>query len=315
MKVILLAASLFAVAAGQAQSEMMIEINGEKVSRAEYVRRMEYLPGIGKATRDGNFVEVFPGLATVDFIINERLTLQIAKERGVEPTAADVDAELAMIQRREPGLLERFMATGRTKDEYRAVVKFNLAQFKLQTEGVLVTDTEVKNLYDLAKDVRFTRPPMVRLRVIAVNTDAESKEVDAELKAGKSFAATATLFSKDVSSRAGGMYGDIPLEQLSANVKDAVTKLKKGDMTAWLKSSDTLLAKFFVEEVFARTTRPLDADLKEDLRRELLVRKGTAKNDVSKLLKDARQKADIKIASPEFEKAYKESILDKKPGV
>ena len=314
MKAILLAASLFAAAIGQAQGETMIEINGEKVSRAEYVRRMEYLPGIGKATRDGNFVEVFPGLATVDFIINERLTLQIAKERGVEPTSAEVDAELAMIQRREPGLLERFMATGRTKDEYRAVVKFNLAQFRLQTEGVLVTDAEVKNLYDLAKDVRFTRPPMVRLRVIAVNTEAESQEVDAELKAGKTFAATATLFSKDVSSRAGGMYGDIPLEQLSANVKDAVTKLKKGDMTAWLKSSETLLAKFFVEEVFARTTRPLDADLKEDLKRELLVRKGTGKNDVSKLLKEARQKANIKIASPEFEKAYKDSILDNKPG-
>jgi hypothetical protein len=314
MKSILLAASLFVAALAQAQGETMIEINGEKVSRAEYVRRMEYLPGLGKATRDGNFVEIFPGLATVDFIINERLTLQIAKERGVEPSSAEVDAELAMIQRREPGLLERFMATGRTKDEYKAVVRFNLAQFRLQTEGVLVTDTEVKNLYDLAKDVRFTRPPMVRLRVIAVNSDAESKEVDSELKAGKSFAATATLFSKDVSSRVGGMYGDIPLEQLSANVKEAVTKLKKGDTTAWLKSSDTLIVKFFVEEVFARTTRPLDAELKEDLRRELLVRKGSSKNDVSKLLREARQKANIKIASPEFEKAYKDSILDKKPG-
>ena len=314
MKSILLTATLLVGAFAQAQSDTMIEINGEKVSRADYVRRMEYLPGIGKASRDGNFIEVFPGLATVDFIINERLTLQIAKERGVEPTSAEIEAELAMIQRREPGLLERFFSTGRTKEEYRSVVRLNLANFKLQTEGVLVTDTEIKNLYDLAKDVRFTRPPMVRLRVIAVNAESESKEVDAELKAGKTFAATAALLSKDVTSRVGGMYGDIPLDQLSANVKDAVTKLKKGDTTAWLKSSDTLLVKFFVEEVFVRVTRPLDADLKEDLRRELLVRKGSAKNDVSKLLKEARQKADIKIASPEFEKAYKESILDKKPG-
>ncbi|MDH4389556.1 MAG: peptidyl-prolyl cis-trans isomerase [Fimbriimonas sp.] len=314
MKSILLAATLLVGAFARAQSDTMIEINGEKVSRADYVRRMEYLPGIGKASRDGNFIEVFPGLATVDFIINERLTLQIAKERGVEPTPAEIDAELAMIQRREPGLLDRFTSTGRTKEEYRSVVRLNLANFKLQTEGVLVTDTEIKNLYDLAKDVRFTRPPMVRLRVIAVNAESESKEVDAELKAGKTFAATAALLSKDVTSRVGGMYGDIPLDQLSSNVKDAVTKLKKGDTTAWLKSSDTLLVKFFVEEVFARVTRPLDADLKEDLRRELLVRKGSAKNDVSKLLKEARQKADIKIASPEFEKAYKESILDKKPG-
>jgi parvulin-like peptidyl-prolyl isomerase len=314
MKSILLAATLLVGAFARAQSDTMIEINGEKVSRADYVRRMEYLPGIGKASRDGNFIEVFPGLATVDFIINERLTLQIAKERGVEPTPAEIDAELAMIQRREPGLLDRFTSTGRTKEEYRSVVRLNLANFKLQTEGVLVTDTEIKNLYDLAKDVRFTRPPLVRLRVIAVNAESESKEVDAELKAGKTFAATAALLSKDVTSRVGGMYGDIPLDQLSSNVKDAVTKLKKGDTTAWLKSSDTLLVKFFVEEVFVRVTRPLDADLKEDLRRELLVRKGSAKNDVSKLLKEARQKADIKIASPEFEKAYKESILDKKPG-
>lgn len=314
MKPFLLAVIAFSASLGYAQGDTMIEINGEKVSRAEYVRRMEYLPGIGKATRDGNFVEIFPGLATVDFLINERLTLQIAKEHGVEPTNAEVDAELAMIQRREPGLLERFLATGRTKDEYRAVVKLNLAQFKLQTEGVLVTDTEVKNLYDLAKDVKYTRPPMVRLRVIAVNSDAESKEVDAALKAGKSFAATAALLSKDVTSRAGGMYGDIPVDQLSTNVKEAVTKLKKGDTTSWIKSSDTLMVKFFVEEVLPRTTRPLDADLKEDLRRELLVRKGSAKNDLTKLLKEARQKASIKIASPEFEKAYKDSILDKKPG-
>ena len=314
MKSILLAATLLVGAFAQAQSDTMIEINGEKVSRADYFRRMEYLPGIGKASRDGNFIEVFPGLATVDFIINERLTLQLAKERGVEPTPAEIDAELAMIQRRDPGLLDRFTSTGRTKEEYRSVVRINLANFKLQTEGILVTDTEIKNLYDLAKDVRFTRPPMVRLRVIAVNAESESKEVDAELKAGKTFAATAALLSKDVTSRVGGMYGDIPLDQLSSNVKEAVTKLKKGDTTAWLKSSDTLLVKFFVEEVFARVTRPLDADLKEDLRRELLVRKGSAKNDVSKLLKEARQKANIKIASPEFEKAYKESILDKKPG-
>lgn len=314
MKSILIATLALVASLSFAQADTMIEINGEKISRAEYVRRMEYLPGIGKATRDGNFVEVFPGLATVDFIINERLTLQLAKERGVEPSNAEIDAELGMIQRREPGLLERFTATGRTKEEYRAVIRYNLAQFKLQTEGVLVTDTEIKNLYDLAKDVRFTRPPSVRLRVIAVNSDAETKEVDTELKSGKSFAAVATLLSKDVTSRIGGMYGDIPLDQLSANVKDAVTKLKKGDTTAWLKSSDTLMVKFFVEEVFARTTRPLDAELKEDLRRELLVRKGSAKNDVSKLLKEARQKANIKIASPEFEKAYKESILDKKPG-
>lgn len=314
MKSILLAAFALAAAFVQAQGDTMIEINGEKVSRNDYVRRMEYLPGIGKATRDGNFVEVFPGLATIDYLINERLTLQVAKERGVEPSNAEIDTELAMIQRREPGLLDRYLATGRTKEEYRAVIRYNLAQFKLQTEGILVTDTEIKNLYDLAKDVRFTRPPMVRLRVIAVNSETETKEVDAELKAGKTFAATAALLSKDVTSRSGGMYGDIPLDQLSANVKDAVSKLKKGDTTAWLKSSDTLLVKFFVEEVIPRTTRPLDADLKEDLRRELMVRKGASKNDVTKLVREARSKANIKIASPEFEKAYKDSILDKKPG-
>ncbi len=312
MKAILLAAFALISTFALAQGDAMIEINGEKISRDEYVRRMEYLPGIGKVTRGGEFIEVYPSLATIDQLINDRLLLQIAKERGMLPTEADLTAEIALINRRQPELAAKWQASGRTNAEYRSIILIDMTKFRLQTEGILVTDTEIKNLYDLSKDVRFTTVPRVRLRVISVTAEADTKAVDAELKAGKSFAAVAALKSMDASSKTGGLFGEVPLDQLSSNVKEAIAKLKKGDMTEWLKSSDTLWVKFYVDEVLPRTVRPLDADLKEDLKRELMIRKGQQKNDLGKLMREAKQKAKIKIASPELEKAYQNMAGDGK---
>jgi hypothetical protein len=56
------------------------------------------------------------------------------------------------------------------------------------------------------------------------------------------------------------------------------------------------------------TIVPLDANIKEDLRREMMMIKGAGKVDMNKLIRDARQTAKISIASPEIDKAYKQFV-------
>src|SRR5471030_1100048 len=60
-------------------------VNGDEIKGAEYYRRMEYLEGVG--IRLGNqFAEFPPGFLAIQKIIDERLTFQLAKSKGVYPT-------------------------------------------------------------------------------------------------------------------------------------------------------------------------------------------------------------------------------------
>ena len=67
----------------------MVVINGESILRGNYVKRMEVLPGVGK-NFGGKFVEASPGFLTLQTLINEMLTLQLAAEKGVTPSEAQI---------------------------------------------------------------------------------------------------------------------------------------------------------------------------------------------------------------------------------
>jgi hypothetical protein len=69
-----------------------------------------------------------------------------------------------------------------------------------------------------------------------------------------------------------------------------------------------LFAKFQADELIPKVVRPLDDDIKEELKRQFLLRGGSEKNNVSKWLRDARLKAKIEIANPDFQRAYLEFI-------
>lgn len=284
-----------------------IIVNGDSINRNEYVRRMEYLPGLGRPNGQGGLSEVTPALATIDSIITEQLILQLAKEKSVVPTDKEIDFELAYRSRLNPQLMDLWLSSGRTMAEYRATLKAEIALFKLQTFGVTVTDQQIIDLYNLSKDTQYTTPAKVRLRVITVAKKADSDLVDKELGAGKSFVAIAALYSTDSSSKNGGLFGDIQIEALSEDIRSAVAVLKKGERTSWLKSGD-LFAKFQADELIPKVVRPLDDDIKEELKRQFLLRGGSEKNNVSKWLRDARLKAKIEIANPDFQRAYLEFI-------
>lgn len=301
------AIALFAAALSSRQGSTVATVNGEPLTSQTYYRRMEYLPGLGRKTPTGQFVEILPAIATLDAMVTEMLLIQIGKQKGLMPTEPETDQEIAYQLRKNPNFVTDWQSVGRTMAELRHMVKVDRIQFKIQTEGIVVTETDIQKSYDAAKDSRFTVPARVKLRVITV-TDADMKtKVDDGLKAGKTFESLATEYSTDASKTFGGDFGVVPIDLLGDQVKTAIKALKKGERTDWL-SSDKIFAKFQVEALLPVSVIPLDASIKEDLRRELMIIKGSSRVDMGKLLRDARQNAKISITSPEIDKAYKQFI-------
>jgi parvulin-like peptidyl-prolyl isomerase len=293
-------------------SDTAVTINGEALSSQNYYRRMEYLPGLGRKTNTGQFIEIMPAIATLDTLVTETLILQIAKSKGLTPSETEIDQEVSYRLRNNPNYVKDWQSTGRTLPELRYFVKVERAQFKIQTEGIVVTESDIQRNYDGAKSSRYTVPERVKLRVIILRDEADKAKVDAGLKAGKSFESLATTYSTDPSKTVGGDFGVVPIDLLGEEVKTAIKPLKKGERTAWL-GKESVYAKFQLEASMPSSVIPLDAKIKEDLRREMMVIKGTGKIDMNKLIREARQNATITVTSPEIDKAYKQFVdLEKK---
>ena len=286
-------------------TDTVATINGEVLNSQTYYRRMEYLPGLGRRTSTGQFIEIMPAIATLDALVTETLILQIAKAKGLTPTETEIDQEVSYQLRGNPNYVTSWQSVGRTMAELRQMIKVERAQFKIQTEGILVTETDIQRNYDAAKPSRFTIPPRVKLRIIIVHNDAAKTSVDSGLKAGKTFEAMASEFSTDPSKAIGGDFGVVPFDLLGEEVKTAIKTLKKGDRTDWI-GKDSVFAKFQVDTLLPQAVIPLDAKIKEDLRREMMMLKGSGKVDMNKLIREARLNAKITVTSPEIDKAYKQ---------
>ena len=306
--------ALFTLGIMQGQGpDTVATINGEALTAQNYHRRMEYLPGLGRRTNTGQFVEVMPAIATLDTIVTEMLLLQIAKAKGLTPTEAEVDQEVSYRVRMNPNFVKDWQAVGRTLPEMRYMVKVERAQFKIQTDGIVVTESDVQRNYDAAKSSRFTIPNRVKMHVIIVHDEDTKSKVDDGLKGGKTFEDMAKAYSTDPSKLAGGDFGTLPVDLLGDEVKQAIQNMKSGERTGWL-GKDATFAKFQVDSVIPAAVVPLDANIKETIRREMMMIKGSGKVDVAKLVREARQSASISIKSPEIDKAYKQFVELEKNG-
>jgi foldase protein PrsA len=288
---------LAVLAAALSAQEAAVVVNGEEVKNDEYYRRLEVLPGVGR-NLGGRFVEAPPGFMALQRIIEERLLLQLAKQKNVAPTSADVQKELDRRTAENPKYLDALATLGIPRTDVEHQIRVMLAEFRLQTMGVTVTDQEVEQFYK-ANPRLFTTPKRYRLRVIAVRDEAAQKAVDADLQAGKPFADVARQRSEEVSKAQGGLIGELALEDLAEEPRRQVAALAPGQTTSWMKSSD-VWTKMLLEEILPSRLQPLDAKLRDDLRRRLMLDRGKVRNDIDAMMKEMRAKAKVEVRRPQF---------------
>jgi len=283
----------------------IVVVNGEEVKGAEYYRRMEFLPGVGKLF-SGSFAEFPPGFLTLEQIITERLVIQLAKEKGVLPTDAEVEAEVKAAETETPKDIEAWLAGGRTREELVYQTRYNLSQFRLYTRGITVTDGEVEKFYT-DNPTLFTIPKQLDLKIIVVTSEDAAKAVDADLAAGKKFEDVSKERSVDVSKVTGGNYGKVSWDDLSKEARAALENVQVGQTTGWIVSQETRV-KFLLAGVTPPAKRPLDAALKRSIRREQMLTKGRIANDVQKEMNQLRKRSTIDIKEKSFASSYKQFI-------
>lgn len=284
-------------------TQTVMVVNGEEIKAAEYYRRMEFLQGVGKAM--GNRIATAPpGFLTLQRLLDERLMLQLAAQRGVLPTDKDVQAELASRLKEDPKLLESWLADGLTEPELMYQIKLDLTQFRLQTQGITITDQEVQKFYQDNPEM-FTTPKRYKLRLIAVANEEDKKKVDDALASGAAFADVAKAHSIDASKVAGGDLPPLPESSLGDSLKKALAAIRVGQVTEWVSTPNGHW-KFLLESVLPEERQPLDDKCKKQIRTELMLERGRQKIDLNKDLMQARSKARVEVRKKGFEKAFAE---------
>ncbi len=290
-------------------TRVVATVNGEPIKGEDYYRRMEFLPGVGKISGK-NFFEASPGFLTLEQMITERLVYQLAKEKGAMPTDLEVADEYKN-RIEDPAYLTNWKASGRKELDLKSQIRFELAQFKIATFGVTITDQELDKHY---KDnpSEFTTPKQFKLRVIVVDSATEKSAVDSELAAGKSFSDVASAHSIDAGRAKGGEFGIVPITALQPQTATALSAVKIGSTSIWIESKggdgSTNEIKFLVEDVIPEKVQELTPAVRRGLRRQLMNDRGAKKNDVQKEMREIRKKAKIDISQPEFADAYKKFI-------
>ncbi|MBI1755772.1 MAG: peptidyl-prolyl cis-trans isomerase [Fimbriimonas ginsengisoli] len=292
-------------------------VNGDEINGAEYYRKMEYLPGVGRRIANG-FAEFPPGFMTLEQLITEHLLFGLAREKGVYPTDPEVQAELRARSEESPRLLDDWLASGQTRGELELLIRYELAQFKLLTFGITITDQEVETHYK-EHPAEFTIPKRLTLRSIVVTTEEGKQAVDAALAAGKDFASVARERSEDISRAVGGEFGTLPIGVLPEAVRNALADVKIGKTTGWIAAESLKpqpvggaptvpvggpWVRFLLEAVLPEELQPLTPQLKRNTRKRLMLDRGKGKNDLNKDMAEMRAKAKVDIKQKEFAEAY-----------
>ena len=184
---------------------------------------------------------------------------------------------------------------GQTEESYKKYIKLNLLQEKALTEGVEVTDEEVKKQYENMKTE-------LNARHVLVADEETAKEVKSKLDGGADFAAVAKEYSTEPAAQeSGGELGWFTPDKMVKEFSDAALSLEVDQISEPVKSE----FGFHIIQVTEKREVEMEATLEEksdEIRKQLLMAKAdqsTLLPKVSKLMKDA----DIKIKDEDLKDA------------
>ncbi|MCW5937431.1 MAG: peptidyl-prolyl cis-trans isomerase [Fimbriimonadaceae bacterium] len=293
-----------AAAFGQTSpAKTMVVVNGQAIMGGQYLKRMEVLPGVGQLVND-KFIPATPGFLTLNKLINETLMLQLAKEKGVYPSDQEIQKSYDERLKQNPDILKAFQTIGFTEADFRYDVLIQLVEFKLVTMGVNITAQEVENFYK-ENPSSFSHEKLYRLRVITVKGPAARESVDSALAMKKPFGEVARQYSTDATKAQEGLVGDVPETALGEAYTSVIKNREKGYVSSWLER-DGASIKLFVEDVIPAKALPLDAELRESIRRDLMVTRGQVKNDLNAMMAEFRKKAKIEYQGTAFDAQLKQ---------
>ena len=237
-------------------SGIAARVNGEDVSHADVEKYYEARIFDLDQKPTGDAVNILK-LELLNDLITGELMSQKAQQLNLQPTEAEIDAEVQILKGNIPE--EQFLTSlqqrGLTEADLRRDLARNLLTQKVADHQIgsksQVAEPEIQNFYEENKQTFLIQEPQYRVGLIAVAENpppgagnpaspgmAGSEKIRtaaSRLQAGEDFGQVARQFSDDPqTAQMGGDLGYQPaaaLDRLGAGPKAAVLRLPVGDVT------------------------------------------------------------------------------------
>lgn len=280
----------------------MAKVNGTPISMAEFNDHLQTKATV-RVTVQGQSVEL-PVADTLAFqavqdLVAQKLLLQVAADEGVAPTDEDVEAEIKFKVALQPNYLPAMKTRGFTTGQVRQLTAVQLAQERLATKGITVTDEEVQRRIKENPNL-FVEPEKASLELLFVRGQDTRSKAEQALRSGTPFTSVRQQFDQaplslrnafDVSRASGD---GMAIEGLNEPFKSAVRKTDKGKLTDWMRAGDGW-AKILVHSKMPKKEIERTPERMEFLKRQIALEKAAEKNDVNKKVADKLRSSKIEV--------------------
>jgi peptidyl-prolyl cis-trans isomerase SurA len=243
-------------------------------------------------------------------LIERKLSDQLVKKNNIEVSEQEIDTALERLKDSrsltDDDLRAGLAQQGLTIEEYRKKLKQQLLRNKLVNleikSKIVITEDDIKTYYDTHRE-KFAGELNYHLWNIFIRTpefaDDSTKRLALEkmdavltqLKQGRSFDSFAVDDPDSPMAPKGADLGLFKLDELSAELQEAVRGMKAGDFSPILKT-DLGYQIIFVQKIVETESKSLAA-VKSEIH-EILYNEA-ADNRFQKWLKDLRKRSHIKI--------------------
>jgi foldase protein PrsA len=248
----------------------------------------------GEVTKD----EFYEALKTKsgEEVLRELVTFKVL-EGKYDITDEEINEELDAQKEQFGDSFEEVLENeGLTEDDFKKEIRKYLLQKKAMTEGIEVTDEEIKTYYDRMKTE-------LKARHILVADEETAKEVKKKLDKGGDFAKLAKEYSTDNTAEDGGDLGFFTAGKMVPEFEEAAYALKVNEISEPVQSS----FGFHIIEVTDKQENEEDIgtfeENEKEIRNTILERKidpEEASEKINKLIEDAK----VKIKDKDLEKIF-----------
>ena len=239
----------------------------------------------------------------------------LAQDQGVAPTDAEINTQynnIKLIQnaRNIKPFDQALSEAGLSQQLFQDLqVKPQLAQLKLLTKGVTISDTEIQSYYNVNKDKQFTKPARVHIKRIVVATLPEAQTISKAITGGQTFESQIGK-SLDKTTPDGDVNQWVPLDNpdprmasLTQPIKAAAVGSVAPPITVPGPNGQNT---YWVVKVMEKKDKetPALGDVKDLIRANLLQQKAqedpTGQRGLQQQLRDFQKATKIVTASPQY---------------
>ncbi len=247
---LVLLAALFLAGCGNTTSEEYVgEINGVKITKAEYDDRYALLQASYKMQQEsytGTAVDEIPAdvlqeleTQAFDDIVYQQLLTKEGQNRSIEVSDEELDQAIKdfkeiQLQGNEESYQEFLQQTGLDEETFRSEMKMEQLISKIQEEvtaSVAVSEEEVQTFYNENQSM-YTQAAGIQIYHILVDNEELANQILNKLNSGDDFSELAKEYSTCGSASSGGDLGIV--NETSSFVQeflDAALKLEPGQIT------------------------------------------------------------------------------------